>query len=87
MAVASTEACPRALRRKSTGVTVGMILLAIAVLALGYVRIGWDRMERACTANPPGNPQATSVAFGWSWSEPGFTCTYGDGRSRSSLWF
>lgn len=87
MAVASTEAAPRALGRIPTAITVGVILLVVAVLVLGYVRVGWDRMEQACTADPPGNPQVSSVAFGWSWSAPGFTCTYGDGQSRSSLWF
>jgi hypothetical protein len=87
MDVASAETAPRVLRRMSTAITVGVILLAVLVLILGYVRVGWDRMEQVCTADPPGNLQASSVAFGWSWSAPGFTCTYDDGQSRSSLWF
>ena len=84
---ASAETAPRVLPRMPTAITVGVILLAALVLVLGYVRVGWDRMEQASTADPPGNLQASSVAFGWSWSAPGFTCTYDDGQSRSSLWF
>jgi hypothetical protein len=87
MAGAFTGAARRALRTVSTAVTAGVILLAVLVLVLGYVRFGWDRMEQACTADPAGNLQASSVAFGWSWSAPAFTCTYDDGQSRSSLWF
>lgn len=87
MATASSEASstsPRRLRRRALG---PVVLLTLLILVLGYVRIGWDRMESACTSDRPGARQMSSVAFGWSWSPVGFTCAYEDGRSETSLWF
>jgi hypothetical protein len=87
MGVASSEATPAVPRRLSTAVAIGVIVLTLAFLVVGYVRAGWNRMEEVCTADPPGGQQVSSVAYGWSWSAPGFTCTYDNGRTRSSLWF
>lgn len=75
---------PRLKQRLLAG---GFVAAALLVLALAYVRVGWWRMETACTAEPPGGRPVSSVAFGWSWTPPGFICTYGDGRTETSLWF
>lgn len=64
----------------------GVLVVAVVLLAL-YVRVGWDRMEAACSADPPGAPVRATVEHGWSWTPPGFTCTYDDGTTRRSLWF
>lgn len=62
-------------------------LTAVVVLPPVYYRVGWDRMEQACGADPPGAPGWRSVAFDWSWAPPGFSCTYDTGVRRTSLWF
>jgi hypothetical protein len=69
---------------------VGVLVCVIAMLALllgAYVRVGWERMETACAANPPGARSWSSVEFGWSWAPTGFQCTYDDGSQRTSYWF
>lgn len=81
------QAWPPTHHKTRRGVFAGVVLVALLVLAVGYVRIGWDRMESACTADRPGEAQTSSVAFKWSWWPPGFTCTYDDGRTETSLWF
>lgn len=81
------EASPPTHRRTRRGVLVGVVLVALVLLVTGYVRIGWARMEGACTADRPGEAQRSSVAFGWSWWPPGFNCTYDGGRTETSLWF
>ena len=73
--------------RMRRGVSAGLVLAALLVLVVSYVRIGWDRMETACTADGPGEAEASSVQFTWSWWPPGFTCAYDDGRTETSLWF
>ena len=65
----------------------GFVAVVLLVLALVYVRVGWWRMEAACTTESVGGRPVSSVAFGWSWTPPGFTCTYADGSTESSLWF
>jgi hypothetical protein len=64
-------------------------VLATVVIALpvAYYRVGWTRMEAACGADRPGDPDWKSVEYGWSWSPAGFQCTYDTGRQRTSLWF
>lgn len=86
MTIAS-QASPPSHHRTRRGVFTGVILVALLVLVVGYVRIGWDRMESACTADRPGEAQTSSVTFEWSWWPPGFTCRYDDGRTETSLWF
>ena len=78
---------PPTRRRTRRGVIAGVVLLALVVAVVGYVRIGWYRMESACTADRPGEAPVSSVAFEWSWSPLGFACTYDDGRTETSLWF
>ena len=57
---------------------VGLLVLSVAVA--GYVRVGWWRMESACSRDD-------SVSYDWSWQPLGFQCTYGDGTGETSLWF
>ena len=73
-----------ALRRRAV---VGVLVVACAILTLAYVRIGWDQMVTACTADGPTQHPSSSVEFGWSWSPLGFRCTYDDGTADTSLWF
>lgn len=61
-------------------------VLAVTLL-LGFHRVGWTRMETACSADVPGDPTWQSVAYGWSWSPLGLQCTYDTGRQRTSFWF
>jgi len=61
--------------------------LVLGVLVLAYVRVGWWRMEAACTSAAPGDAAESSVELGWSWAPAGFRCTYDDGRSTTSSWF
>jgi hypothetical protein len=84
---AAPEVSPSSHHRMRRGIFAGVVLLALLILVVGYVRLGWDRMESACTADRPGSSQTSSVAFEWSWSPPGFTCTYDEGRTETSLWF
>ncbi|HEU5042614.1 MAG TPA: hypothetical protein VFT75_00595 [Nocardioidaceae bacterium] len=87
MASASTEPLPATRRRVRRALPVLVVVVACVVVVLGYVRIGWDRMVTACTSDSPRHHPTSSVEFGWSWSPPGFTCTYGDGTAETSLWF
>lgn len=82
-AVPGVIARRKVLRRATAS---GMLLVVFLILALAYVRIGWDRMVTGCTADSPGH-HPTSVEFGWSWSPPGFACAYEDGTADTSLWF
>jgi hypothetical protein len=82
-----SEASPPTHRRTRRGVFAGVVLVGLVVLVACYVRIGWDRMESACTADRPGEGHTSSLAFEWSWWPPGFTCTYDDDRTETSLWF
>ena len=65
---------------------VSALLVLLVVTAPVYFRVGWARMESACGANPPGAQNSFSVEFDWTWSPLGFTCTYDDGRTVTSLW-
>ena len=65
---------------------VGTLAL-LAVVSGAYFRVGWTRMEAACSADSPGARSWQSVEFSWSWDPTGFQCTYDDGRRRTSLWF
>ncbi|GAA1141434.1 hypothetical protein [Nocardioides aquiterrae] len=66
---------------------LGFVVVLIALALAAYVRVGWWRMETACSVDPPGGREWNSVAFGWSWEPPGFQRTYDDGSQRTSLWF
>lgn len=77
--------------RRWTALFALAALLAVAVVI--YLRLGWSRMEDACTADPPatyktfGSRWDGGVAFSYSLVPLGFQCTYDDGRKRTSLWF
>ena len=69
---------------------VGVAVVAtVLVSALIYLRVGWDRMESHCIATPRGSesPAHSSVQFSWTWMPLGFTCTYEDDSTETSLWF
>ena len=65
---------------------VGATFVVVLAVAL-YYRVGWTQMENQC---PSGGPTARraddGVSYTWSWQPLGFTCTYGDGSSDTSLW-
>lgn len=84
----TSAAAAAPVRRKVRRATAfGVLLVVCLIVAFAYLRIGWDRMVTACTADSPGHHPTSSVEFGWSWSPLGFTCTYGDGTAETSLWF
>ena len=63
---------------------------ATAALVLGlalYVRVGWSRMETTCASDLPGARSHGSASYSWQWTPTGFTCSYDDGTSETSLWF
>lgn len=64
-----------------------VVAAMVAGFLVGYFGTGWNRMESACTTEPPSAPAVRSVEFGWSWAPLGFQCTYDTGRQRTSLWF
>lgn len=67
-------------------VALTVALLAVLVLTALYLRIGWWRMESACYAGARGAIH-DSVSYDWSWRPLGFRCTYGNGETKTSLWF
>ncbi len=71
------------------GIALVSVLALLALAAAVYLRVGWTRMETACTADPPGGTPYPwkRVSLGYSLSPLGFQCTYGNGRQRTSLWF
>jgi hypothetical protein len=66
--------------------TLAAALLLVGVA--GYVRIGWDRMDRECSSEAavPDGASGDSVELSWSWLPPGFTCTWGE-ESITKLWW
>ncbi len=61
------------------------ILLVLVATAL-YFRVGWSRMESACSLDDSHGQIHNSVSFGWSWQPLGFQCTYDNGETSTSLW-
>jgi hypothetical protein len=62
------------------------VLVALLVAGAIYYRVGWTRMEAACTSSPPGT--SWQNAYGsYSFTKDGFTCELEDGTIRSSWWF
>jgi hypothetical protein len=53
-------------------VVVGALAVVGLILVLAYVRVGWWRMESACTTDPAGGIDEASVSYGWAWSPAGF---------------
>ena len=64
-----------------------MAFLAVLVVSALYLRVGWWRMESACSLDDAHGSSRSSVSYGWSWQPLGFRCTYDDGESRTSVWF
>lgn len=78
-------------RNRRSSVPARLLVVSVAGLALLvatalYLRIGWWRMESACSLDDA-RATHTSVSFGWSWQPLGFRCTYEDGETDTSLWF
>jgi len=63
------------------------VLGLMAVAAATYYRVGWSRMQAACSATPNDGQAWRQVEFAWSWRPVGFQCTYDNALSRTSLWF
>ena len=64
------------------------LVLVLALGAVGYLRVGWSRMETQCSSETALSAHSSSgVAYSWTWSPVGFTCTYDDGSSETSLWY
>ncbi len=78
-------------------VVVGLVLGLLVVLAVPvFFRWGWSRMGSACGIGPTAadhrrlnaeldGADSGSVRLSWHVSE-GFTCTYSNGKTRSSYW-
>ncbi|GAA5156698.1 hypothetical protein GCM10023340_45240 [Nocardioides marinquilinus] len=67
-------------------VAVLLVVVLLPVVATAYYRVGWWRMESACSLSDATGSVHDSVSYAWTWSPPGFTCTYDDGSTETSLW-
>jgi hypothetical protein len=79
-------------RNARSSVPVRLFAVTVAVLALLvatalYFRVGWWRMESACSLDNGQGSTHNSVSYGWSWQPLGFQCTYDNGETDTSLWF
>jgi len=64
---------------QSLVVSSAVLVVLLAAGAALYFRVGWDRMESACSEGP-------TASASLSWSVPdGFTCRFHDGTERTSL--
>ena len=78
-------AVARADRRRTLGlgvVVLAEIMVLLSLVAGAYAWAGWHRMESACQPDSHGG-----VSYSWSWSAPGFSCTWDDDRSVTKLWW
>jgi hypothetical protein len=78
-------------RRSRSSIPVRLIAVAAAILLVLvatalYLRVGWSRMESACSLGDSHGQIHDSVSYGWSWQPLGFHCTYDDGETSTSLW-
>lgn len=64
-----------------------LMVLVLLAAAAPYFRVGWWRMESACSLDNAQETIATSVSYDWSWHPLGFQCTYDNGKTQTSLWF
>ncbi|TIC82188.1 hypothetical protein E8D34_17030 [Nocardioides sp. GY 10113] len=79
-------------------ITAVLVVTAMVVAVPIYFRAGWDRMTTECGLGdtplderhldevPWSATGERSVSYSWQWPD-GFTCTYSNGHTRSSLWF
>lgn len=68
------------------GVARAVAVLALLATTATYVRVGWWRMESACSLEDAHGSAHTSVSYSWSWQPLGFQCRYDDGKTSTSLW-
>lgn len=76
-------------QRVARRILIGCVAAALMVVVLaGYARLGWDRMESECAseASVQAGADGSAVEFSWSWTPPGFTCTWDD-VSVTKLWW
>lgn len=64
-----------------------VVVVSLAIGTVLYVRVGWWRMEAACSRDATGDTRPSGVSYDWTWQPVGFTCTFTDGTSQTSLWF
>ncbi len=62
------------------------LLVIVALSGTLYAAVGWHAMESACSLDGAEGPLHMGISYTWSWSPLGFTCTYDDGTSETSLW-
>ena len=80
-------------RARSSGrvrrvVAVAVAVFVVLVMAVLYLRIGWWKMESACSLDNASGQIHSRVSYGWSWHPLGFQCTYDHGKTtETSLWF
>lgn len=74
-------------RKKTRLVAAGAVILLLAFLVVAYMRVGWWQMESECSLGDADGAIHSSVTYDWSWEPLGFTCTYDNGQSETSLWF
>jgi hypothetical protein len=78
-------------RARSSGpvrvVAVTVAVLAVLAMTALYFRVGWWRMESACSLSDARGSIHNSVSYDWSWQPLGFQCTYDNGKTETSLWF
>ena len=75
-------------RRTAAGLLAALFLLAAS--ATVYLAVGWHRMDATCTGDDIAPPGSSGVSFGWSWTPPGFQCTWDTPNGqieRTSLWW
>jgi hypothetical protein len=68
-------------------VAVVVAVFVVLLITVLYLRIGWWKMESACSLNNAGGHIHNSVSYDWSWHPLGFQCTYDNGKTETSLWF
>ena len=73
--------------RRARGATAAALVLLVVVGGALFFRIGWTRASNACTRDDVAPAGSSGAANDWSWWPPGFTCTWDDGTSRTSLWW
>jgi hypothetical protein len=66
---------------------VSVAVLAVLAATALYFRVGWWRMEAACSHSDSDWAMHNSVSYEWNWQPLGFQCTYANGKTETSLWF
>jgi hypothetical protein len=66
---------------------VAVAVVAVLAMTALYFRVGWWRMESACSLDDARGSIHNSVSYDWSWQPIGSQCTYDNGKKETSLWF